>query len=156
MTRVGIDTRTKRYRTFFLNGKKQERNVWLFTLIDINFKNRAFLDRHHTVTPAAIFFCIRTACRYHRLVTREKVKNDIERSFNQPPILRAEDVGGNFGADALRNAYDYYNSVTEVERLQVERVLFGVLTVNGKRALMGFDKLDDSNDSKSILAEKNG
>ncbi|MCL1936819.1 MAG: hypothetical protein FWF52_00280 [Candidatus Azobacteroides sp.] len=55
-------------------------------------------------------------------VTREKVKNDIGRSFNQPPILRAEDVGSNFGADALRNSYDYYNSVTEVERLQVERV----------------------------------
>jgi hypothetical protein len=55
-------------------------------------------------------------------VTREKVKNDIGRSFNQPPILRAEDVGGNFGADALKNAYDYYNSVTKVERLQVERI----------------------------------
>ena len=55
-------------------------------------------------------------------VTREKVKDDIGRSFNQPPILRAEDVGSNFGADALRNAYDYYNSVTEVERLQIERV----------------------------------
>lgn len=55
-------------------------------------------------------------------VTRDKVKDDIGRAFNQPPILRAEDVGSNFGADALRNAYDYYNSVTEVERLQVERV----------------------------------
>jgi hypothetical protein len=55
-------------------------------------------------------------------VTRDKVKNDIGRSFNQPPILRAEDVGSNFGADAIRNAYDYYNSVTEVERLQVSRV----------------------------------
>jgi hypothetical protein len=55
-------------------------------------------------------------------VTREKVKNDIGRAFNQPPILRAEDVGSNFGADALRNAYDYYNSVTKVERLQIERV----------------------------------
>jgi hypothetical protein len=55
-------------------------------------------------------------------VTREKTKDDIGRSFNQPPILRAEDVGSNFGADALRNAYDYYNSVTEAERLQVERV----------------------------------
>ena len=55
-------------------------------------------------------------------VTRQKVKEDIGRSFNQPPILRAEDVGSNFGADALRNAYDYYNSVTEVERMQIQRV----------------------------------
>jgi hypothetical protein len=55
-------------------------------------------------------------------VTRAKVKDDIGRAFNQPAILRAEDVGSNFGADALRNAYDYYNSVTEVERLQLDRV----------------------------------
>ena len=55
-------------------------------------------------------------------VTHDNVGDDIGRVFNQPPILRAEDVGSNFGADALRNAYDYYNSVTEVERLQVERV----------------------------------
>jgi len=59
-------------------------------------------------------------------VTRAKVKDDIGRSFNQPPILRAEDVGSNFGADALRNAYDYYNSVTEVERLQIERVFASI------------------------------
>jgi hypothetical protein len=55
-------------------------------------------------------------------VTRAKVKDDIGRAFNQPAILRAEDVGSNFGADALRNAYDYYNSVTSVERMQLERV----------------------------------
>lgn len=55
-------------------------------------------------------------------ITHEKVKGDIGRSFNQPPILRAEDVGSNFGADALRNAYDYYNSVTEVERSNISRV----------------------------------
>jgi hypothetical protein len=125
-------------------------------------------------------------------VTREKVKNDIGRSFNQPPILRAEDVGGNFGADAIRHAYNYYNSVTEVERLQVERVfarlfkywhgaqfndfsivplsyktstpgvseipseISGVLTANEKRALIGFDKLKNPDDSKPILATKIG
>lgn len=55
-------------------------------------------------------------------VTHSKVKGDIGRAFNQPPILRAEDVGSNFGADALGDAYDYYNSVTEVERRDVSRV----------------------------------
>ena len=30
--------------------------------------------------------------------------------------LRAEDVGANFGADLMRNAYDFYNSITETER----------------------------------------
>jgi hypothetical protein len=125
-------------------------------------------------------------------VTREKVKNDIGRSFNQPPILRAEDVGSNFGADALRNAYDYYNSVAEVERLQIERVfaqlfkhwsgaqfndlsilpleyisskkeisnipaeVLSTLTANEKRALLGYDELQDSDNNQSILAEKLG
>ena len=125
-------------------------------------------------------------------VTREKVKSDIGRAFNQPPILRAEDTGSNFGADAIRHAYNYYNSVTEVERLQVERVferifkywsgaqfhdfsivplsyktstpsvqeipseISGTLTTNEKRALIGFDKLADPDESKPILATKIG
>lgn len=53
-------------------------------------------------------------------VTDESCRGRIGRSFNQPPILRAEDVGSNFGADALQNAYDYYNSVTEVDRMNIE------------------------------------
>lgn len=50
-----------------------------------------------------------------------KTPGIIGRSFNQPPILRAEDVGANFGADLMRNAYDYYNSITESERSVMER-----------------------------------
>lgn len=55
-------------------------------------------------------------------VTDESVRGRIGRSFNQPPILRSEDVGSNFGADALENAYNFYNSVTENERLHLERI----------------------------------
>lgn len=55
-------------------------------------------------------------------VTRESVQDNIGQCFNQPPILRAKDVGGNFGADLMKNAYNYYISVTENERLNVERV----------------------------------
>jgi hypothetical protein len=125
-------------------------------------------------------------------VTRDKVKNDIGRAFNQPPILRAEDVGANFGSDAIRKAYDYYNSVTEVERLQAERAfscifkhwhdgqftdfsimplyykistpnakditqeILDTLSTNEKRALIGFDELQDDGSNKSLLAEKIG
>lgn len=53
--------------------------------------------------------------------TRKAVKSSIGEVFNQPPILRGEDVGGNFGADLVTNAYDYYNSVIESERLDIER-----------------------------------
>lgn len=51
-----------------------------------------------------------------------KVPGIIGRAFTQPPILRAEDVGANFGADLMTNAYDFYNSVTEDERTAVSRV----------------------------------
>lgn len=51
----------------------------------------------------------------------KKTPEIIGRAFSQPPILRAEDVGANFGADLMRNAYDYYNSITESERLIVSR-----------------------------------
>lgn len=54
--------------------------------------------------------------------TRKSVREDIGAAFNQPPILRAENVGSNFGADLMTNAYKYYNSVTENERLSIERV----------------------------------
>ena len=54
-------------------------------------------------------------------VTLTSSQSNIGKAFNQPPILRAEDVGSNFGADLMKNAYNYYNSVIESERLVVER-----------------------------------
>jgi hypothetical protein len=54
--------------------------------------------------------------------TEQALPQRIGRVFKQPPILRAQDVGSNFGADAIRNAYDFYNSITEVERLNLERI----------------------------------
>lgn len=53
----------------------------------------------------------------------EKVPDRIGAAFCQPPILRAKDVGSNFGATAMKEAYDYYNSQTETERLTLERVM---------------------------------
>lgn len=48
--------------------------------------------------------------------TQEVIPDNIGRAFSQPPILRAVDVGAGFGADLMRNAYDYYNSRTNGER----------------------------------------
>ena len=61
------------------------------------------------------------------VVTGEKAPDNIGRAFNQPPILRAQDVGANFGADLMRNAYDYYNSITDTEREDVSRVFAMVM-----------------------------
>jgi hypothetical protein len=54
--------------------------------------------------------------------TEKSTKDNIGRRFMQPPILRGEDVGANFGADLITNAYDFYNSITEIERLVIESV----------------------------------
>lgn len=48
--------------------------------------------------------------------TTDTVRERIGRIFNQPPILRSEDVGSNFGADAIGNAYQFYNSICETHR----------------------------------------
>lgn len=51
------------------------------------------------------------------------IPDRIGASFRQPPILRAKDVGSNFGATAMREAYEFYNSQTETDRLDIERVM---------------------------------
>lgn len=54
--------------------------------------------------------------------TQEVIPENIGQAFKQPPILRAVDVGANFGADLMTNAYKFYNSVTVRERQQIEEV----------------------------------
>ena len=55
--------------------------------------------------------------------TQSQIPDNIGQAFKQPPILRAKDVGANFGADLMTNAYKFYNSVTVRERTQIEEVL---------------------------------
>lgn len=55
-------------------------------------------------------------------VTGTRVQKNIGRAYNQPPILRCEDVGASFGAELLKNAFNYYNAVTVDERLVMEMV----------------------------------
>lgn len=54
--------------------------------------------------------------------TQSVVPENIGQSFKQPPILRAKDVGANFGADLMTNAYKYYNSITVRERQLKQKV----------------------------------
>ena len=49
------------------------------------------------------------------------VKDKIGRAFNQPPILRAENIGAGFGSELMRACYSYYNSITETERYDLTR-----------------------------------
>lgn len=59
-------------------------------------------------------------------VTQRVIPENIGQSFKQPPILRAVDVGANFGADLMTNAYKYYNSVTVRERQQLEETFISI------------------------------
>ena len=54
--------------------------------------------------------------------TEKQAQENIGKRFNQPPILRCEEVSSGFSTDLMQDAYDYYNSVTNVERRFLERV----------------------------------
>ncbi len=55
--------------------------------------------------------------------TQSYIPDVIGQAFKQPPILRAKDVGANFGADLMVNAYKFYNSVTVAQRTKVTELL---------------------------------
>lgn len=61
-------------------------------------------------------------------VTAIRSQKNIGRAYNQPTILRCEDVGASFGAELLKNAFNYYNAVTVDERLAIERVFTEIFT----------------------------
>ena len=44
----------------------------------------------------------------------------IAKFFQIPPELRGVDTGSGFSPDRIVNAYDYYNSITESERTEME------------------------------------
>ena len=58
-----------------------------------------------------------------------KTPDNIGAAFVQPPILRAKDVGANFGADLMKNAYDFYNAQTETERQIVEDIFSKIFSL---------------------------
>jgi hypothetical protein len=90
----------------------------------------------------------------------EKVPDRIGAAFCQPPILRAKDVGSNFGATAMREAHDYYNSQTESERQTLERVMRDVFQYFAGIATLNPDDdysiLPKVYDVTQTLAEKLG
>lgn len=61
-------------------------------------------------------------------LSTELVKEKIGKVFLQPPILRAENVSTGFTLQAMQDAYEYYNSITLSERLEIERVFTQIFT----------------------------
>lgn len=77
-------------------------------------------------TPTFVPFTIQNFDRMFDS-TSKYVQDNIGRMFMQPPILRGVDVGAGFGADLMKNAYDFYNSIVEGDRKTVEENLMQVL-----------------------------
>lgn len=91
--------------------------------------------------------------------TESNTPQIIGRAFSQPPILRAEDVGSNFGADAMKNAYDFYNSITETERMVVSSVFRTIFSLWHDPAINpdgNYDILPKEYQVSRTLAEKLG
>jgi hypothetical protein len=62
-------------------------------------------------------------------LTEQTVQENIGRMSLIPPILRGVDVGGGFGADLMKNAYDFMNSVTDNERRMLEVAFMDLLAL---------------------------
>lgn len=88
--------------------------------------------------------------------TEKSVETKIGKAFNQPPILRAETVSANFGADVMKQAYNYYNSVTENERLLLERVFTEIFSYWNKQLGVDFRINPLSYESQMTFAERIG
>lgn len=59
--------------------------------------------------------------------TAKYIEDKIAKVFMQPPLLRGVDAGAGFGADLMKNSYDFYNSIIEPDRKVIEEILKGVL-----------------------------
>lgn len=60
--------------------------------------------------------------------TEKSVKLNIGEISMIPPILRGIDVGAGFGADKMRESYDFMNSVVDEERRSLQVVFLDILT----------------------------
>src|SRR3990167_5524254 len=58
----------------------------------------------------------------------ERAKFNIYAAFRQPPILNGVATSGMFNKESFADAFNYYNSQTETERKEVEKVLSKVLS----------------------------
>jgi hypothetical protein len=59
--------------------------------------------------------------------TEITIQKNIGRRFKQPPVLRCEDVSQGFADDVMQQAYNYYNSMTQDERAELERAFTRLL-----------------------------
>jgi hypothetical protein len=86
-------------------------------VVDVDFEEE---------TPSFVPFSIQNFDRMFDS-TSEYVEQKIGKLFMQPPILRGVDVGAGFGADLMKHAFDFYNSIVESDRKIVEETLGSVI-----------------------------
>lgn len=62
-------------------------------------------------------------------MTLQSAQSNIGKVFNQPAVLRSENVGNGLGSDLMKNAFNAYNGVTENERNVLERVFSQIMSL---------------------------
>jgi hypothetical protein len=91
--------------------EKLQGDMYSFKIASANVANKEEV-------PTFIDFKTQNFDREFR-ITNDMVKDRIGRAFMQPPILRSEDVGNNFGATIIENAYHLYNAITSAARKNI-------------------------------------
>ena len=103
-----IDTFSQNFKQF-----QGDENACKIIDVEVEFEEEA---------PEFVAFTIDQYVVSNMKVSTEITSSKIGKSFLQPPILRAENVATGFTLQAMQDAYDYYNSITISERLQLERI----------------------------------
>lgn len=89
-------------------------------------------------------------------VSRNAVKDSIGRAFNQPPVLRAEQTAQGFSTDVMNQAYDFYNSFTQPERLVLERIFTEIFAHWDEPLTLDFEIDPCTFNAQMTLAERLG
>lgn len=84
-------------------------------------------------------------------VSRDAVKDSIGRAFNQPSILRSENVGSGFGAELIQQSYALYNANTQDERNIIQRAYFEIFAEHVSISSLSFDVPYNKTDVVAVL-----
>jgi hypothetical protein len=61
---------------------------------------------------------------------KEDAKFNIYAAFRQPPILNGVATSGMFNQESFADAFHYYNSATQTERIEIERELNKIISIS--------------------------
>jgi len=109
-----VDTFSQNFKQF-----QGDENACKIIDVEIEFEEES---------PEFVPFAIDQYVVANMKVSTEITSSKIGKAFLQPPILRMENVATGFTLQAMQDAYEYYNTITISERLQLERFFTEIFT----------------------------